>query len=78
MNYGYGKFIIDSKSMKVFEDNLGKIESSMSRKQLYNIMKDMLSTDHVKLGKKEAILSGAQVLEICKSQLMNESAADVI
>lgn len=32
MNYGYGKFIIDAKSLKVFEDKLIKIESSMSRK----------------------------------------------
>ena len=32
MNYGYGKFIIDPKSMKVLEQNLVKIESSMSRK----------------------------------------------
>lgn len=32
MNYGYGKFIIDDKSLKVFEEKLVKIESSMSRK----------------------------------------------
>lgn len=38
----------------------------------------MLQIDHTKLGKSEAILSGAQVLEICKSQLMNETAPDVI
>lgn len=50
----------------------------MSRKQLYNIMKDMLSTDHLKLGEPEPILSGAQTLEICKTQLMQETAADVI
>lgn len=67
MNYGYGKFILDPKSMKVFESSLGKIESSMSRKQLYLVMQDMLSIDHKKLGKDEAILSGAQVLEICKT-----------
>ena len=78
MNYGFGKFIIDPKSMKVLEDNLVKIESSMSRKQLYNIMQDMLQIDHTKLGKSEAILSGAQVLEICKSQMMKETAPDVI
>ena len=41
-------------------------------------MHDMLSIDHEKLGKTEAILSGAQVLEICKNQLKTESAADVI
>lgn len=41
-------------------------------------MKDMLAIDHVKLGQDEAILSGAQTLEICKTQLMNETAPDVI
>ena len=41
-------------------------------------MQDMLSIDHTKLGKSEAILSGAQALEICKSQMMKETAPDVI
>lgn len=41
-------------------------------------MQDMLKTDHKMLGKEEAILSGAQVLEICKTQLMKETAPDVI
>jgi hypothetical protein len=59
MNYGYGKFIIDPKSMKALENNLAKIKSSMSRKQLYNILHDMLQIDHTKLGKSETILSGA-------------------
>jgi hypothetical protein len=43
-NKGFAKFKIDSKSMGVFEKSLGKIEDSLSRKQLYNIMYDMLKT----------------------------------
>lgn len=68
-NYGYGKFRIDDKSLKVFETSLGKIEDSLSRKQIFNIMYDML---------KENYLSGAQVLNICKTQLVNETAVDVL
>lgn len=41
-NYGFAKFKIDDKSLNAFEQKLGKIESSMSRKQLYNILYDML------------------------------------
>lgn len=58
MNYGFAKFVIDAKSLSVFENNLQKIESSMSRKQLYNILGDML---------KQNAISGAQVLKICKT-----------
>ena len=53
LNHGYGKFKIDDKSIKVYEDNLGKIDDSMSRKQIYNILYDML---------REQEISGAQLL----------------
>jgi len=53
----------------VFEEKLGKIEDSMSRKQLYNIMFDML---------KHHKISGAQLLDICTKQMQGESAQDVI
>jgi len=58
MNFGYAKFVIDPKSLTVFESNLQKIESSMSRKQLYYILGDMLEQNAI---------SGAQVLKICKT-----------
>ena len=68
-NNGFAKFNIDTKSLKAFEDNLISIEDSMSRKQIYNIMYDML---------KENYLSGAQLLSICKQQLVKETAVDVL
>jgi len=68
-NKGYGKFKIDSKSTKAFETNLGKIEDSLSRKHIYLMYDDML---------KDQNISGAQVLEICKSQLLNETEVGVL
>ena len=47
LNHGYAKFKIDEKSIKVFEENLGKIDDSMSRKQLYNIFYDMLQDQEI-------------------------------
>lgn len=57
-NFGFAKFKIDEKSLAFFEKNLGKIEDSMSRKQVFNIMYDML---------KQNDISGAQLLNICKT-----------
>jgi len=67
--HGYAKFIIDQKSLKAFEEKLSKIESSMSRKHLYMIMNDMVLSSH---------LTGAQLLEICKKQIAQDTAAEVI
>ena len=55
--------------MSVFAEKLGKIEDSLSRKQLYNIMYDMLKTQD---------LSGAQLVNICKQNLVEETEPDVI
>jgi len=68
-NFGFGKFRFDDKSLAAFAGNLSKIEDALSRKQVYNIMYDML---------KENYISGAQVLDICKSQLVQETAVDVL
>ena len=68
-NKGFAKFLIDKKSMAEFSQKLGRIEDSLSRKQLYNIMYDMLKTQD---------LSGAQLVSICQSQLVNEVEPDVI
>jgi hypothetical protein len=69
LNHGYAKFKIDAKSIKVYEEHLGKIDDSMSRKQIYNIFYDMLQDQEI---------AGAWLLQICKSQLENETDADVI
>ena len=68
-NYGYAKFIIDDKSLAAFEKQLYGIEDSMSRKQLYNIMADML---------RQNTLVGARLLDIVKKQLLNEADVGVI
>ena len=68
-NYGFAKFKIDAMSLKAFEADLAKMESSMSRKQLYCIMLDMI---------KENDLSGAQLFEICAKQIVKEEAVDVL
>ena len=67
--YGYAKFKIDDKSLDAFEKKLGKIESSMSRKHLYYVMSDMLVKNDI---------SGARLLNICKQQLVDETAVDVL
>lgn len=68
-NYGFAKFIIDDKSLNAFQTRLSKIEDSLSRRQLYYIMWDMLRLND---------LSGARLLDICKTQLMDETAVDVL
>lgn len=55
--FGYAKFVIDKISLWAFEKNLNKIESSISRKQLYYIMFDMIKNNEI---------SGAQWLKIVK------------
>lgn len=68
-NKGYGKFKIDTKSTAAFETHLGKIEDSLSRKHIYLMYNDML---------KDQNISGAQLLDICKSQLQNETEVGVL
>jgi hypothetical protein len=55
--YGYAKFKIDPKSLLAFEQKLNKIESSISRKQLYYILFDMIKSNDI---------SGAQWIKIVK------------
>lgn len=68
-NFGYGKFRIDNKSMGVFQDSLHRIHDSLSRKQVYNMMYDML---------KDNLISGAQVLQIVRSQAKSETDSGVL
>jgi hypothetical protein len=68
-NHGFAKFLLDDKTLSALEKDLLKIESSMSRKQLYSIMEDMLKQNH---------LCGARLLDIIKTQLVGETAVDVI
>jgi len=67
--YGYAKFVVDPKSLSAFEGSLNKIESSISRKQLYYILFDMIKNNEI---------SGAQWLNIVKKQMASEVSTDVI
>ena len=42
--HGYGKFGIDEMTLRAFETGLHKIESSLDRKQVYNMMYDLLKS----------------------------------
>lgn len=68
-NYGFGKFKIDEHSLHALEKSLYKIEKSMDRKQIYNILNDMLRTGDI---------SGAQLLDIILKQIRQEKADDVL
>ena len=67
--HGYGKFKIDERSMKAYEEKLGLIMSNTDRKLLFNIMFDMM---------KDGDISGAQFLNILKKNLPFETSEDVI
>jgi hypothetical protein len=56
--HGYAKFILDAKTISALETSLHLIKSSLDRKQIYNILFDM-----VKNGK----IPGIQVLTIIQN-----------
>jgi hypothetical protein len=56
-------------SLRAFETGLHKIESSLDRKQIYNIMYDL-----IKSGK----IAGSRVLKIIINNLEHETAVDVL
>ena len=68
-NKGYGKFKVDEKSTLAFESHLGKIEDNLSRKHIFLLYNDML---------KDANISGAQLLNICKQTLQTETDVGVL
>mmetsp|Transcript_9866 Transcript_9866/g.16592 ORF Transcript_9866/g.16592 Transcript_9866/m.16592 type:complete len:782 (-) Transcript_9866:41-2386(-) len=68
-NFGYAKFKIDEKSLLAFEQQLGDIGLAISRKQIYNILFDMLRSGDI---------SGARLLQICKKQMVEEKDVGVI
>ena len=67
--HGYGKFGIDEMSLKAFETGLHKIENSLDRKQITNIMYDL-----IKSGK----IAGSRVLNLILNNLQHETAVDVL
>lgn len=67
--HGYGKFCIDEMTLQALETKLHKIESSMERKLLLNMMYDL-----IKSGKMPA----SRVLKIILNNFEHETAVDVL
>jgi len=67
--HGYAKFKIDPMSIKAFEQKLSLIESSMNRKQIYNMLYEMM---------KDGDISGAFMIEVYKKHLSSETNDSVI
>lgn len=67
--HGYGKFIISEMTLKALETGMHKIESSLDRKQIMNMLFDM-----IKSGKVPA----SRVMKIILNNFEHETAVDVI
>lgn len=68
-NNGFGKFIIDPKSIDALEKKLGLIEDSLVRKHIYQTINDMLIKNDI---------SGVRALNIVKNHLAKEDSPEVI
>ena len=67
--HGYGKFGISELTLKALETGLHKIESSLDRKQVYNMM-----YDNIKSGK----IPASRVIKIIMNNIEHETAVDVL
>ena len=67
--HGYGKFGIPEITLKALETGLHKIDSSLERKLLYNMM-----YDNIKSGK----IPASRVLKIIMNNIEHETAVDVL
>lgn len=66
---GYGKFIIDDKSIGVFEERLHEIDCNLTRKQVYTILFDMI---------KSGTVPASRVIKVIRNNILHETAEDVI
>jgi aminopeptidase N len=66
---GYAKFRYDKDSLAAFGKSMGKIEDSLTRKQIYSVMYELV---------KDQLMSGQQFLEILKEHIPHEQSPDVI
>lgn len=70
MVYGYGKFIIDEHSFRHFENSqFIKLDCRLSRKQIYNILFDMVRTGQA---------AGSRVLQFIAKNLSDENAEEIL
>lgn len=68
-DWGYGKFLIDEKSLEAFKNGLSSIEDSLSRKLIHNTLSIMA---------RDAKLSANLFAEIIKNQIYKEKNQDII
>ena len=68
-NNGFGKFIIDPKSIDGFEQKLHLIEDSLARKHIYQTINDMLVKNDI---------TGIKALKIIKNNMGSETSPEVI
>ncbi len=67
--HGYGKFEIDPMTLTALETGMHKITSSLERKNLCNVMYDLI---------KSGSLPASRVLRIIVNNLEHESAVDIL
>ena len=67
--HGYAKFIVDEKSLSMFEEGLHKVEDRLTRNQIYGMLYDMVKSGHI---------SGSRVMHIMANNLKHETAEEVL
>lgn len=68
-DWGYGRFLIDDRSLKAFQEGLSKIEGSLSRKLIHNTLFTMT---------RDGQLSANDFGNIIKKQMMQEVNQDIV
>ena len=67
--HGYGKFVYDEATLKTFQTKLGRLESSLDRKQAYLFMYDMIKSKRI---------AASRVLAIILGNVESEAAEDIL
>lgn len=68
-DWGYGKFLIDDRSLSAFQEGVSKIESSLSRKLIYNTLFAMT---------RDGQISAHDFNNLIKKQIPLESNQDIV
>ena len=68
-DWGYGRFLIDERSLEAFKEGLSKIESSLSRKLIHNTLFTMA---------RDGQLSAHDFGNIIKKQIIDEPNQDIV
>lgn len=68
-DWGYGKFLIDNRSLEAFKEGLCKIQDSLTRKLIHNTVFIMA---------RDAKLSASVYSDIIRNQIIHESNQDIV